>query len=502
MKKTLILCFAPLLLALSPQAKAVDLLGVYQDGLKNDPTYSAAKTTYLSAMQDVSINRAVLLPHLVFGQSGGGSGFINKTDGSGSLSGDNSSNSQHGYGFALNLSQELFNFPDFVAFKEAKLSVKAAAATYYAAAQDLMVRVATIYFTILKDQDVVRYTEANVESNKKSLDQATQQYNVGLKTLTDVYTSQAAYSSAVSEHVAAKNILASDMEQLRVITGTVYDQYDRLREDFPLASPSPNNIEDWVNVAVHHNWSLRSSIYTMQAAMEEIKVQWGGHLPTVTLDASYGNNIYHQVGEVDSMTGSDRTKTAAAAVNLSIPIFEGGSVTAHTKQAEYHYQTDVYNMEFQYRTVVSNTRQDYLSVLSGISAINADATSVKSNINALKGLEAGYQVGTQTMVDVLNQQSLLFQAQQNYATDRYHYVINLVNLKSDTGTLSVDDLTAINDWLGQAPAVQAKAENQSIHSLSPNYLSDISLKTEASLGTLAPITEEKMTALIEEEGDL
>lgn len=499
MKKMLILCLSPLVLALSSEAKAIDLLGVYQDGLKNDPTYSAAKATYLSAMQDVPINRAVLLPQLVFGQSGGGSGFINKTETSGSLSGDNSHYSQRGYGFSLNLSQELFNFPDFESLKEAKLSVKSAAATYYAAAQNLMVRIATAYFTILKDQDVVRYTEANVESNKKSLDQATQQYNVGLKTLTDVYTSQAAYSSAVSQDVSAKNTLADDIENLRAITGKVYDQYARLSDDFPLASPDPKNIEDWVKVAVNHNWNLQSSIYAMQAAMEEIKVQWGGHLPVVTLDASYGNNSYHQVGETDSTTGSDRTKTAAAAVNLSIPIFEGGSVTANTKKAEYNYQTDVYNMELQYRTTISSTRQDYLSVLSGISAVNADASSVKSNINALKGLEAGYKVGTQTMVDVLNQQSLLFQAQQSYATDRYNYVINLVNLKSDTGTLSMDDLTAINDWLGETPkAKNHTADAQSIQTLSPSYVSSSSAAMmEPSLGKVDPISEEKMTALIE-----
>jgi outer membrane protein len=499
MKKTLVLCLSPLVLALSQQAHAVDLLGVYQDGLKNDPTYSAAKTTYLSAMQDVPINRAVLLPQLVFGQSGGGSAFISKTQTSGELSGSNDDYSQRGYGFSLNLTQELFNFPDFEALKEAKLTVKSAAATYYAAAQDLMVRVATAYFTILKDQDVVRYTEANVESNKKSLDQATQQYNVGLKTLTDVYTSQAAYSSAVSEDVAAKNTLATDIENLRAITGKSYDAYDKLSDDFPLASPDPKSIEDWVKVSVNHNWSLKSSIYTMQAAMEEIKVQWGGHLPTVSLSASYGNNIYNQVGVAESDSGADRTKSAAAAVNMSIPIFEGGSVTANTKQAEYNYQTDVYDMELEYRTVVSDTRQDYLSVLSGISAVDADLISVKSNINALKGLEAGYKVGTQTMVDVLNQQSLLFQAQQSYATDRYNYVTSLINLKSDTGTLSQEDLEAINGWLGEAPAAKAKKDETSlsVQTLKESYVSELSTKEPASSPAhVNAISEENMDKLI------
>ena len=476
-KKAIALLLSPLASLAATSAFANDLMQVYQEALTSDPTYLTAKSTYLSALQDEPINRAVLLPQLVLSESGSGSGYISHTDTSGTLVTDDGI-AQKGYGFSLELTQQLFNFPAFESLKEAKSNVKSAAATYYAAAQDLMVRVATDYFTVLKDDEVVHYTEANVKSNKRSLDQARQQYKVGLKTLTDVYSAQAAYSSAVSEDVSAKNTLASDKENLRAITGKEYKTLAKLSDNFPLTSPDPQGIDEWVKVALANNWNLKATNYDVAAAMSEIKVQWGGHLPTLELDASYSNNYYHQDSDFASLEGSNRARKKTAALNMTVPIFSGGAVSAEAKQAEYDYQTAVHSMDLQYRTTVTSTRQDYLDVVSGISAVKADKSAVVSNQNSLKGFEAGYKVGTQTMVDVLNQQSLLFDAQQNYASDRFNYVTNLINLKSDTGTLSVRDLEAINAWLGAAPA--AKNYNKDSHEYGLHTLQDQYMTEEAN----------------------
>lgn len=451
---------------LASNAFAADLMQVYQDALINDPTFLAAKTTYLSALQDVPISRSFLFPQLGIGQGSGGSAYLSKTD-----KDDGDDTSRRGYGFKLNLSQQIFNYSYFAALKGAKASVKEAAATYYSAAQTLMVDVSTDYFTILLDQAVLRYNESNVEANKSSLDQAQEQYKVGLKTLTDVYTSQAAYSTAVSEKIDAQTTLTNDIENLRALTGKTYDSFEPLNEDFPLVSPDPDDIDKWVQVAVDSNWDLKALHYEAMVSMANVKQLWGGHMPTLELDASYGDTFYDESGGV----GASSEKTGSVGVDLEIPIFQGGLVSAQTKQAEYDYQTAVHNMEIQYRTVVTSTRQNYLNVVSGISAIKADQTSIKSNESSLKGLQAGYNVGTQTMVDVLSQQSLLFSAQQDYATDQFEYITSLINLKSYAGTLSVDDVEALNGWLGdgEIEAQEALADGPSIQTLDVDALSNV-----------------------------
>lgn len=443
-----------------------NLVEVYQDGLKSDPTYLAAKTTYMSALEDMPIAFGALLPQIGVEST---DAFMSKTDVTGSRSSYDDPYSKRGYGFDLNITQQIFNYTYFQDFREAQANVKAAAATYYAAEQDLMVRIANDYFTILKDEEIVRYNEANVNANKRSLDQAKQQYEVGLKTQTDVYTSQAAYSTAISEEVSAKNTLANDEENLRAITGRTYKDLAKLSDDFPLAKPDPINIEDWVQVSVNNNWSLKSSHYTALAGLKEVKAQFGGHLPTVNVQGDYGNDYDYLNASEASQSGSERTESGKVSLNVDVPIFSGGTVTAENKQAEYNYQTDLHNEELEYRTVVTDTRQDYLDVMSGISAVSADKSAVQSNESSLQGLEAGYKVGTQTMIDVLNQQSLLFSAQQDYVNDRYNYVLDLINLKNDAGTLSADDVAAINEWLGDAPAAKDKTNNLALQTLAPQY---------------------------------
>ncbi|MES2204830.1 MAG: TolC family outer membrane protein [Pseudomonadota bacterium] len=456
---------------LSTPVLATDLIEAYNDALKSDPTYLAAQSTYHAALQDTPISRAVLLPQLSLGSSSNGSLFLNKVKESGAAQTDNTTTSK-GYGVALSLSQSIFDFTAIEEFRAAQDTVKAAAATYYAALQTLIVTVATDYFSVLEAQENLRYAEANVVANKSSLTQAQQQYRVGTNTQTDVYTAQAAYSTAVSQQVAAQNSVADAIETLRAVTGKEYKTFSALNKDFPLVSPDPKKVNDWVKAAVENNPALKAAHYTATAAMKTVSAEWGGHLPTVNLNASYGTDYQYQTSDYISDAGSSRTNTGSVGLDVTIPIFEGGLVTAQTRQAEFNYETAIHNLELEHRTVETSTRVDYLNVMSAISAVQADETSVKSNVSALRGLEAGYRVGTQTMIDVLNQQSLLYQSEQSYAADRYNYVTNLVNLKSDTGILGLNDIEAINDWLGDA-AVIAKSEDANkkyeLQALQNNY---------------------------------
>ena len=456
---------------LSTPVFATDLIEAYNDALKSDPTYLAAQSTYHAALQDTPISRAVLLPQLSLGGSNNGSLFLNKVKDSGAAQTDNTTTSK-GYGVALSLTQSIFDFTAIEEFRAAQDTVKAAAATYYAALQTLMVTVATDYFAVLEAQENLRYAEANTVANKSSLTQAEQQYRVGTNTQTDVYTAQAAYSTAVSEQVAAENSVADAIETLRSVTGKEYKTFSALNTDFPLISPDPKIVNDWVKVAVESNPSLKAAHYTAMSAMKTVSAAWGGHLPTVNLNASYGTDYQYQTSDNVTDAGSSRTNTGSVGLDVSLPIFEGGLVTAQTRQAEFNYETAIHNLELEHRTVETSTRVDYLNVLSAISAVQADQTSVKSNVSALRGLEAGYRVGTQTMIDVLNQQSLLYQSEQSYAADRYNYVTSFINLKSDIGVLSLNDFEAINDWLGDVSAAgKTESDNQKygLHTLRNDY---------------------------------
>lgn len=445
-----ILSIGIIALCVQSGAHATDLIQAYQDALTSDPVYQQAISQRLSTREGVPISIASLLPNVNLS--------VNPNVTRSAYSGSNISgigvyprnNTQLNYDLALVATQTVFNYSTFANISSQLAVAKGADAQLNAALQNLMVRVSGAYFQVLQDEDNLSYAEASKLNYAQQLDQVNQQYEVGIKTVTDVYTAQASFDSAVAQYIAAETQLHNDRENLRVITGKYYPHISALSEEFPLISPRPTEIERWVFVSKMQNWNIKVSEYSVDSALEVMHQQFGGHMPTVslqgTLDRQYFNNI-NSYNTIVTRNGPSTQTDRQVMVNINVPLFAGGGVVAQTNQAAYNYQVAQQQLEQTVRGTVNTTRQSYLNIISGISKIKADKQAIKSNTSSLEGMQASYKVGTETLVDVLNQQEKLFQAQTQYATDRYAFVNNVIALKQSAGTLSFDDLRAINAWL-------------------------------------------------------
>jgi outer membrane protein len=389
----------------------------------------------------------------------------------------NGTDRQRGYNINLTLTQTIFNFAQFANIAAAKSTAKQAVATLNAASQDLMIRVASAYFKILEDVDNLRSSESTKTAFAKQLDQVNQQYKVGLKTITDVYTAQASYDASVADDITAQNQLANDKENLRAITGVLYPSLAKLSEQFPLITPQPINIQDWVNTAQKNNWAIKADQYAASAAKANIKQQFAGHLPTLNVQGSYAVDFTRDFGGSATTgdpsdpfsfnpPGSAQLHDSTVSLNLAVPLVAGGQVVAQTHQAQYQYQVAMQRLEQQVRTTENITRQSYLGVIAGISKIEADRKAIQSAKSALEGMEAGYRVGTEILVNVLNQQQTVFENEVQYAHDRYQYVNDLLSLKQAAGTLSPNDLMAINAWLLSDTTISS---NRSLHDKEQNH---------------------------------
>lgn len=441
--KKIFVFFTILLMAV--EVRAADLLDAYQHALCSDPIYQQAIAQHFSDKENVPISLSRLLPQAGINVSE----FWVKSRSSGviSLVGGQS---YRGYDAFLDIKQTIFDFGKFAAVDNAYSISKEADANVNAAIQALIIRVANAYFAVLRDEDNLVYIKSTKAAFAKQLDQVTEQYKVGLKTVTDKYTAEASYDSAVANMIAAETQLKDDRENLRVITGVYYAHLSPLNDSFPFVRPRPANMEAWVATSLRQNWSIKSARYAANAARAVIKEQFAGHLPTLEAEGSYDLNFERIMSSSSPFfpTGASKTRTATLKLNLAVPLFAGGGVIAKTHQAQYNYAVACQNLEQQIRTVVNSTRQSYLGVIAGISKINADKKAIQSATSALDGMQEGYRVGTQTLVDVLNEQQVVYQAQTQYAADRYAYVNNVLALKQAAGTLSQNDLAAINAWLG------------------------------------------------------
>jgi len=341
----------------------------------------------------------------------------------------------------ITLSQPLFNFANWEAFKAASASVKGAYASLLSAKQNLILRLATAYLGVLQAEDNLRFTLADKRFAAQQLEQSQQQFKVGLQAITNVYEAQAAYDQKAAAEINARNNVKNALEKLREITGVLYVTLAPLKGQVPLLRPVPSSAAFWETAAAKSNLDLIAARYNALAKRENIKIQFAGHFPVVTAQGSWGylNN------ERQFFSGH----LASVGVNLQFPVYTSGLVTSQTKQARYQYLQANTQMESAYRTAISSTRQSFNNIVSGLSQVRADHQSIISNVASLNGTIAAYRVGTRTIVDVLNIQQALSNAQRLYMQDQYAYILSILNLKAATGRLNEDELLTINNWLAK-----------------------------------------------------
>lgn len=438
MKKRLFLL--SLILGFSSLAKAVDLMDVYTHALDNDTTFKAAFDVYMSNTEAIPQARSALYPQVTF--SGSQGRYYQETIGF-DISTNQTYNSTQ---WQLTASQAIFNYQAWMKVQQAKASVKSALATFNASAQDLMLRTAKAYFEILLAEDTLEFAEAKKRANKRQLDQAEQRFKVGLDAITSVYEAKAAYDQSIAQVIQAKNNRINQNENLRKLTNHVYESLAPLRNaEIPLIRPEPDDVNEWIDTGLRQNYTYYASKFAMEAARDNIKVQSAGNLPTVSLQGT-GTQIRNSVPD-NNFFIPQKNSEANIELAVNFPIVQGGLVQSLTRKAQYDFQRASEQMESSYRDVIVNSRIAFNTIIDGISKVKADKQTVISQKNSLESTEAQFQVGTRTMVDVVNAQQKLFEAQQQLASDQYGLINAILFLKSLAGSLNVNDLEEVNSWL-------------------------------------------------------
>lgn len=450
MKKIIII--AVTLIMCCQSVLAADLVEVYCQALKFDPTFNAAIANLMANRENVPISRSLLLPRLDIHAdverqriSFEGLSFANfRSTGIFIPRAESITFYNNAVNYYLKLTQPVFNYSNWAKLQESKASVKAAEADFCASAQDLIVRVVRAYFDILIADANLFYTREYKKAVAEQLRQNKIQFKVGTVPLTNVLEAQATYDLAVAQEVTDRYTLARRIEALRAMTNTLYCNLEGLTEFLPLITPQPCDIQGWVCTAEKQNYDLLSARYNSIAARENIKVQEGGKFPVVN---TYGQYTYNYDSDAQGAGILARQKTIEAGLEMDWAPIQGGGVLAKTRQAVYQLRQTCEDQEFTHQQVISNTRNAYLGIFAGVAKVRADMSAVKSNIQSVRSTVEGFKAGTRTILDVLNTQTQLYNAHKQFAADRYEYIYQTVLLKQAAGTLSVCDIQHINVWL-------------------------------------------------------
>ena len=417
---------------LTPLTWADSLSDIYRSALQNDPVLRASRAIYMAEKETVQQGKAVLLPQL------SASAGYTETDNK------NASTDSHSEttGYSLNLSQALFNLPAWFQLQTVKQMSQSAQADFAAHQQALIIRVSEAYLNVLRAHSNGETRQAEKRAIQRQLEQTRERFEVGLIPITDVHEIQAIFDEATVNSLEARGALDIAFEQLQVLTGHRHSALAGLKNKFVALDPNPLDASAWVDFALANNLQLKSSQLAKQASNSTAKAAKYQQLPQITASVNYNKYDKLPIDEISRVP-----EQSSIRLNLSMPIYSGGLLSSQRRQAAYRATAAEERFIATQRNTVQSARSTHQLVVTNAARVKARKQAITSADSALKATQAGYEVGTRNIVDVLMGQRTLYQAQRNYASARYDYILSMMRLKEVAGQLSPEDIFKLDSWL-------------------------------------------------------
>ncbi|MNX28847.1 Outer membrane protein TolC precursor [compost metagenome] len=329
-------------------------------------------------------------------------------------------------------------------------------------------RVSQAYFDVLASQDSLALVRAQKVAVAEQLASAKRNFEVGTSTITDSREAQARYDLVIAQEIAAENDLQVKKVVLDQLVGRPGSVPVPLAAPVVLPTAQPADINAWVAQADEVHPAIRQARLGLDVAGLEVQKAQAGHKPT--LDANLGYNVTRNPTGTSTSTVGTRVNAATVGVTFNLPLFAGFATENRIKETLALEDQSRSVLEGTRRSVAQATRAAYLGLVSGAGQVKALEAAESSSQSALDANKLGYQVGVRINIDVLNSQSQLFQTKRDLAQARYNVLLGNLKLRQANGTLTTDDMNAINATLarnGSTPAVPAATTGAPVVPVTP-----------------------------------
>ena len=439
--KTLQIYFLFFLMAISIPLRTENLADVYELALKNDPLLKAAEATYRAGKENRTQGIAGLLPTL----SVGGSTNWNEYRVEEQLIDQYNSNS-----YLASLNQPIFRLDKWFQFERGTALSEAASAEFAYQQQETMIRVASAYFNVLNSIDSLNAARAEEKAIGRQKDLAKKRFDVGLAAITEVQETQAAFDLTVVSRIAREAQLDSAQESLTSIVGRNIKLLSPLSDNFEISLPDPLDRESWVSLGLKNNYQLKAAKLQRDAAQASARSTASNHLPQIDLVGRVSKSTSKQGkfgGFIQNPLFGVEQDTRQYSIQFNLPLYAGGAISSARRQAYANYDRSKEQAIYAERSTVRDVRSNHFGVQTQVANVTARKQALASAESALEATQIGYEVGTRNTVDLLDAQKRLFQAQRDYASSRYDYIISMLRLKASVGSLSPKDLMNISNQM-------------------------------------------------------
>jgi outer membrane protein len=402
-----LLAAAGLAALLAGGAEAADnLRGALVQTYKTNPTLNAERANVRSIDESVAGARAQGRPQL--SATAGVNRDLTRTGGG---AGRNLS-------AELNLSYPLFNGGRVRnSVRAADERVNAGRATLRGTESQIFTEAVGAYMDVIRDRSIVTLNQNQVKVLETNLLATKDQFEVGNLTRTDVAQSEARLALSRSTLAAASGRLRGSEENYRRVVGSMPGDLD---PPDPLP-PLPATQDQAVDTALANNPDLAAINAQARAAGFDVSVARAGRLPTLSAIGSgtYANYLGTAAQQFGSPLAPNSTTATGIGVQASVPLYQGGLAGARVRQAQENQNQVLEQGVAVERGIVANALAAFASYRAAQEAITSNQVAVSADTLALEGTRAEQSVGTRTILDVLNAEQELLNAQVALVTARH-----------------------------------------------------------------------------------
>ncbi len=443
--KKLKLLLACLFLAQVGTARAEDLLSIYQLALDADPQLQSAalKVEIGAAQKGQALGQ--MLPQISANTNWSKNSQTSGTPNTVCRTPPCTSN-YTGTRYTVSLTQSVLDFAKFWDWRRAQEIENQYASENIEAQHTLMFNVVKKYFDVLEAEDQLYYLQAEKDSTRKQLEQVQKLYAKQLVLITDLYEVEARLDQITATEIEAETVLVTARESLKELTNTEPVALYKLRDEIDYKKLD-GALADWIEVAKSENPTLAAQLSAIAAAGDNVAVQKSRYLPVVDMQLNYNaTNTGYQ-----SINLGSNYETQVAAINVSIPLFTGGTTTNRLFEAQHKLSMSKYENEAKIRALIKETSDSFLSSNASVRRISATRKALDSAIKSRESMESGFSYGVQTISDVLNAQKGEFKAKRDLSQAKYGYIKNKMRFLTATGLISDENMHEVNNWLQTMP---------------------------------------------------
>lgn len=401
--------------------QSADLLEVYLLAKAQDPVFATQAYRYQAADELIPQAKAPLRPQL---------------SATGSYT-DSTQDTNDASVASIALSQSLFNRSSRITVDQARKRVNQAELQYRLDASALVSRTVRAYFTVLAAEDNLELSKKNQAALKRQLELAQERLDVGLGTRTELFDARARFEKAVADTIESEKLVDDATQSLVVLIGQDVGPLKTLPDSVSLGAPQPDDADQWIERALSDNVSLQAKSIGIDLSSLEIDRQKSLRLPTLGVSVSGSYN--------DLATGDDTS--ARLLFSVDIPFYQGGLINSKVREAADNLNASRSDYESASRELISDTRQTFLSVKSRLRRLEALSAAVEAGENALVAKEESFAAGLTTNIAVLDAQRDLFIAQRDFLSERYDYILQMLELERLVSDLNEEDVRRVNTLL-------------------------------------------------------